>query len=69
MIQARNDADTELSGELTDQALSALMELEYRLRQQLDDPDYIRLLASESTELPDNYKDMVADYFRKLSQP
>lgn len=69
LIQAQNDPDTALSTELTDQALSALMELEYRLRQQLDDPDYIRLLASESTELPDNYKDMVADYFRMLSQP
>jgi len=69
LIQAQNDPDTALPTELTDQALSALMELEYRLRQQLDDPDYIRLLASESTELADNYKDMVADYFRKLSQP
>jgi len=69
LIRAQNDSDTAPPTELHDQALSALMELEYRLRQQLDDPDYIRLLAAESTELPDEYKDMVADYFRKLSQP
>ena len=68
LIQAQSDPDTAFSTKLTDQALSELMELEYRLRQQLDDPDYVRLLAAESTEIPDNYKDMVADYFRKLSQ-
>jgi len=68
LIRAQNDPNTTLSTELHDQALNALMELEYRLRQQQDDPDYIRLLAAESNELADDYKDMVADYFRKLSQ-
>jgi len=49
-------------------ALRALMELEYKLRDKFDKPEYPELLISEPTELPDDYQEMVADYFRKLSQ-
>lgn len=46
----------------------ALMKLEYKLRNKFDKPDNPELLISEPNELPDDYKEMVADYFRKLSQ-
>ena len=49
-------------------ALRALMELEYKLRSEFDQPEYPELLISEPTELPEDYEEMVADYFRKLSQ-
>jgi len=49
-------------------ALRALMELEYKLRSEFDEPEYPELLISEPSELPENYEKMVADYFRKLSQ-
>ena len=49
-------------------ALRALMELEYRLRNQFDETEFPQLLISEPTELPDEYREMVADYFRKLSE-
>jgi hypothetical protein len=54
---------------LHDQALSALMELEFKLRQQLGASRYPQLLISESTEIADDYKAIVADYFRELSRP
>ena len=57
------------SSKLHDHALSALMELEFKLRQQLGAPQYPELLISESTEIADDYQEMVADYFRELSQP
>ena len=44
------------------------MELEYKLRNRFDDAEYPELLISEPAELPDDYEEMVADYFRKLSQ-
>jgi len=53
--------------ELSKQALYALMELEYRLRQQMDNAGSSDLLVSDSAELPDEYQDLVADYFRELS--
>jgi hypothetical protein len=49
-------------------ALRALMELEYKLRSNFDEPEYPQLLISEPTKLPENYEEMVADYFRNLSQ-
>jgi len=51
-----------------DIALRALMELEYRLRNQFGDTEHPELLISEPTDLPDDYREMVADYFRKLSE-
>ncbi|NNE64889.1 MAG: hypothetical protein HKN34_12450, partial [Gammaproteobacteria bacterium] len=53
--------------ELHEQALAALMELEYRLRQQLDERGGSEILISEPVELPEDYRDMVADYYRGLS--
>ena len=50
-----------------DIALRALMELEYKLRNQFADTEQPELLISEPTDLPDDYREMVADYFRKLS--
>jgi hypothetical protein len=44
------------------------MELEYKLRSNFDEPEYPQLLISEPTKLPENYEEMVADYFRNLSQ-
>ncbi|MDH3388111.1 MAG: hypothetical protein OEN02_09405, partial [Gammaproteobacteria bacterium] len=58
-----------LSTQQQDLALRALMELEYRLRGQLNETEVLQLLVSGSTELPDEYKAMVADYFRELSAP
>jgi hypothetical protein len=51
-----------------DLALRALMELEYSLRGKLEKPEIPELLISEPSELPEDYQQMVADYFRKLSQ-
>jgi hypothetical protein len=53
--------------ELHDAAIAALMDLEYKLRNQLRGADNPPLLISEPTELPDDYKEMITDYFRKLS--
>ena len=61
--------DPGASAALHDQALLALMELEYRLRQQVENSDVPELLLSESAEVSEEYADMVADYFRRLSQP
>jgi len=68
LARAQNDRESD-SVELHNQALNALMELEFKLHRQLSDPKYPELLISESTEIPDDYKEMVADYFRELSQP
>jgi len=68
LTQAQNELDISATTALLESALSALMELEYRLRKQLNDPEYPELLISESTELPDDHKEMVAEYFRALSQ-
>jgi hypothetical protein len=68
LTQAQNELDKLTTTELLKNALSALMELEYKLRKQLDDPEYPELLISESTELPDDHREMVAEYFRALSQ-
>jgi hypothetical protein len=66
--QAQNDPDNAASADLYDQALSALMELEYKLRKQQSDPEFPELLVAESIDIPDDYKEMVADYFRDLSR-
>ncbi|MDH3449334.1 MAG: hypothetical protein OEO18_14420 [Gammaproteobacteria bacterium] len=58
-----------LSTQQQDLALRALMELEYRLRGLLNEAEVPELLVSGSTELPDEYRAMVADYFRELSAP
>jgi len=68
LTQAQNNEEIPASTRQHDLALRALMELEYELREQLDKPEYPELLISEPTELPDDYQEMVADYFRKLSQ-
>ena len=69
LAQSRNEQDMATSTLLNDQALHALMELEYRLRKRLNLAKYPELLISESPVLPDDYKAMVADYFRELSRP
>ena len=51
-----------------DLALRALMELEFRLRNELDAGELPDLLVSEPGEVPDEYRDMIADYFRNLSR-
>ncbi|MDJ0779847.1 MAG: hypothetical protein QNJ85_18400 [Gammaproteobacteria bacterium] len=51
-----------------DLALQALMELEYRLRNQLVTKDSSELPLSDPTEIPDEYRDMIADYYRSLSE-
>jgi hypothetical protein len=68
LAQLQNNRDTSASTELHDYALNALMELEFKLRKQLRSPEYPELLISGSTEIADDYKEMVADYFRELSQ-
>jgi len=68
LTRAQNSEEIPASTLQHDLALRALMELEYRLREKLDKPEYPELLISEPTELPDDYQEMVADYFRKLSQ-
>ena len=67
LSQSQDDRDINTTADLHDQALSALMELEYKLRKQHSATDLPELLISESTDLPEGYKDMVADYYRKLS--
>ena len=69
LARAQNNRDKSTSIELHDHALNALMELEFKLRKQSRATEYPELLISESTEIPDDYKEMVADYFRELSQP
>ena len=49
-------------------ALRALMQLEYRLRQRLEMHEFPELLLSGSGEIPQEYRAMVADYFRNLSR-
>jgi hypothetical protein len=66
LTRASNLAD---SAALHDDALLALMELEYRLRQQLEGTEVPQLLLSESADVPEDYAEMVADYFRRLSRP
>ena len=67
LTQARNELDKLATTEALENALSALMALEYKLRKQLKAPEYPELLISESTELPVDHKEMVAEYFRTLS--
>ena len=50
-----------------DLALRELMELEYRLRTENELPELPDLLVSEPGEVPDEYREMIADYFRNLS--
>jgi hypothetical protein len=69
LAQSQNELEPAASSQLHDQALSALMELEFKLRQQLGASPYPQLLTSESPEITDEFKAMVADYFRELSQP
>jgi hypothetical protein len=67
--QLTRAGDPSASAALHDDALLALMELEYRLRQGIEDAEALDLLLSESAEIPEEYADMVADYFRRLSRP
>jgi hypothetical protein len=68
LMREQNGAVIPASSAQYELALRALMELEYKLRNKFDDPEYPELLISEPAELPADYKDMVADYFRQLSQ-
>jgi hypothetical protein len=68
LTRAQNNKIIPASSAQYELALRALMELEYKLRDKFDKPEYPELLISEPTELPDDYQEMVADYFRKLSQ-
>ena len=43
------------------------MELEYRLRTENELPELPDLLVSEPGEVPDEYREMIAGYFRNLS--
>ena len=54
---------------LSEEALLALMELEYRLRGNIDGERQGKPMLSESAEVPDRYDDLIADYFRRLSPP
>ena len=69
-IEALTDAGAgaESAAEKQAAAQRALMELEYRLRRQLERHEYPELLVSDPAELPQEYRDMVADYFRSLSR-
>ena len=62
---AGNDSPATLAA--YDEALRALMMLEFELRNR-DQAEYPDLLISEPGDLPDEYRDMVADYYRKLSE-
>ena len=44
------------------------MQYEKKWRVKFDVSEYPELLISEPTELPEDYKQMVADYFRQLRQ-
>jgi hypothetical protein len=68
LAQQQDNAAIPASTAQYEVALRALMELEYRLRNQFDESEFPQLLISEPTELPDEYREMVADYFRKLSE-
>lgn len=63
------EQDISAASELHDQAIAALMELEFNLRRQSKAPDNPEPLMLESGEIPHEFKAMVADYFRKLSEP
>ena len=67
LSQSPDGGDINTTADLHDQALSALMELEYKLRNSHSADDFPELLISESQELPEGYEDMVADYYRELS--
>ena len=69
LSQLKDGGDITAPADLHDQALKALMELEYQLRKKHSTDDYPELLISEPIQLPEGYKDMVADYFRELSSP
>lgn len=62
----RRDADF---GEASEVALRALLELEFKLRQQLESGEVPDLLIADPRDLPDEYRDEVADYYRELSRP
>ena len=66
LARNRDPADVDA---LRESALLALMELEYELRQNLEGDEKPTLSLSESSEIPEEYDDMVADYFRRLSRP
>ena len=68
LAQQQDNAAIPASTAQYEVALRALMELEYRLRNQFDESEFPQLLISEPTGLPDEYREMVADYFRKLSE-
>ncbi len=68
LTRGQNGAAIPASSAQYELALRALMELEYKLRNKFDKAEYPELLISEPAELPDDYEEMVADYFRKLSQ-
>jgi hypothetical protein len=51
-----------------DLALQALMELEYSLRDRLQQPGLPRPMISAPGELPADYREMIADYYRQLSR-
>jgi hypothetical protein len=61
--------DLPRSASLSEEALRALMELEYNLRKDLDDEPASEPMLSEAAEVPAGYDDMIADYFRRLSPP
>lgn len=67
--QLTRAGDPSSSTGLHDDALLALMELEYRLRQEIDGDELPELMVSEPSEISEEYGDMVADYFRRLSRP
>ena len=68
-LEALTQGDTSAQLEAQELALQALMELEFKLRNQLENPDQPALLVSEPADIPDEYRDQVADYFRNLSNP
>ncbi len=68
LTRGQNGAAIPASSAQYELALRALMELEYKLRNKLAEAEYPELLISEPAELPADYEEMVADYFRKLSQ-
>jgi len=65
--QWSSSADGDADPAASERALLALMDLEYRLRQRLDDRQAPGLLISDPAELPRDYEELIAEYFRKLS--
>jgi len=63
LSRARDEQGLSMTSEL---ALDALMDLEYRLRKGLENPQLPEMLVSDSTELPQDYAALIAEYFRKL---